>query len=49
MIPRVQEAHYVQGYTIHLRFSDGTEGDVDLAGELYGELFEPLKDQTLFR
>ena len=49
MIPRVQEAHYLQRYTIHLRFSDGTEGDVDLGGELYGELFEPLKDQALFR
>ncbi|MCZ7626323.1 MAG: DUF2442 domain-containing protein [Candidatus Methylomirabilis sp.] len=49
MIPRVEEAHYVQGFTIHLRFSDGTKGDVDLSGELYGEVFEPLKDQVLFR
>jgi hypothetical protein len=49
MIPRVEAAHYVRGFTIHLRFSDGTEGDVDLGRELYGEVFEPLKDQTLFR
>lgn len=49
MIPRVQAAHYVQGYTIHLRFSDGMEGDVDLGGELHGEVFEPLRDQILFR
>jgi hypothetical protein len=49
MIPRVEEAHYVQGFTIHIRFSDGTEGHVDLAEELYGEVFEPLKDQALFR
>lgn len=48
-MPGVQDADYVQGYTIHLRFSDGTEGDVDLGGELYGELFEPLKEQALFR
>lgn len=49
MIPRVEAAHYVRAYTIHLRFADGTEGDVDLGGELYGEVFEPLKDQALFR
>jgi hypothetical protein len=49
MIPRVAEARYVQDYTIHLRFADGTEGDVDLRGELYGELFEPLKDQAFFQ
>ena len=49
MIPKVEEAHYIQAYTIHIRFSDGTEGDVDLGGELYGEVFEPLKDQALFR
>ncbi len=49
MIPKVQEAHYLHGYTIHLRFSDGPEGDVDLGRELYGEVFEPLKDQILFR
>ncbi len=35
--------------TIHLRFADGTEGLVDLAGELYGELLEPLRDPALCR
>ena len=49
MIPRLEEARLVGGFTIHLRFSDGTEGDVDLAGELYGEVFDPLKDPALFR
>lgn len=49
MIPRVTKAEYVDGYTIHLSFSDGTEGDVDLKDELYGEVFEPLKDISLFR
>ncbi|MEW6359356.1 MAG: DUF2442 domain-containing protein [Planctomycetota bacterium] len=42
------EAHYRGGFTVHIRFSDGTEGDVDLSDELYGEIFEPLKDQTFF-
>ncbi len=49
MIPRITEANYVRDYTIHIRFSDGTEGDVDLGGELYGELFEPLKNTSVFR
>jgi hypothetical protein len=49
MIPRVAEARYVRDYTIHLCFTDGTEGDADLQGELYGEIFEPLKEQAFFR
>jgi len=49
MIPRVAEARYVQDFVIHLRFTDGAEGDVDLRDELYGEMFEPLKDRALFQ
>jgi hypothetical protein len=49
MIPRVVEAQYMHDFTIHIRFSDGTEGDVDLSNELHGEVFEPLKDPALFR
>lgn len=48
MIPRVEKARYMGDFTVHVRFADGTEGDVDLSDELYGEVFEPLKDQTLF-
>ena len=48
MIPRVETARYLGGYTVHIRFSDGTEGDVDLKNELYGEVFEPLKDLAFF-
>jgi len=49
MIPRVKKATYVGDYTVHLLFADGTEGDIDLSEELYGELFEPLKDPAVFR
>ena len=49
MIPRVEEARYAGDFTIHLRFSDGTEGDLDLGDELNGEVFEPLKDRALFQ
>ncbi|RJP27220.1 MAG: DUF2442 domain-containing protein [Candidatus Omnitrophota bacterium] len=49
MIPKVVEAHYLRDYRIHLRFADGTEGIVDFCDELYGEIFEPLKERTLFQ
>jgi len=49
MIPRLTEAKYVRDYILHLRFADGTEGDVDLSQELEGEVFEPLKELTVFQ
>ena len=48
MTARVTAAHLVRNYILHLQFSDGQEGDVDLEGELYGEVFEPLRDPTQF-
>ncbi len=42
---RVTDARYVRDYVVWLKFSDGTEGEVDLTEELFGEVFEPLKDQ----
>lgn len=49
LMARVVEAKYVKDYIIWLRFSDGTEGEVDLSGELYGDIFEPLKDKDYFK
>lgn len=48
MLPRVQEAKYVSGYVVWLRFNDGTEGEVDLTADLHGEVFQPLKDPKFF-
>ena len=45
----VREARHVRGYVVWLRFEDGTEGEIDLEPELYGEVFEPLKDPAVFR
>ncbi len=45
----VVEARYVRDYTIWLRFEDGTAGEVDLAGELRGPLFEPLRNPEYFK
>lgn len=49
MIPKVVEVTYKQRFVVHVRFADGSEGDVDLEDELYGEIFEPLKDLDFFR
>lgn len=49
MFPRVIEALHVRGYIVFVRFQDGVEGEVDLQPQLYGEVFEPLKDLEYFR
>ena len=49
MIPRVTDAKYIKDYTLYLRFSDGSDGEVDLEPELDGEIFEPLKDISYFK
>ena len=48
MIPRVVEVRPLKGYKLWLRFQDGVSGTVDLSGELWGPMFEPLKDNALF-
>jgi hypothetical protein len=46
---KVVAARHVNDYVIWLRFSDGVEGEVDLRDELYGEVFEPLKNNETFK
>ena len=49
MIPKLESAEYIREYTIHVKFEDGAEADVDLKDELWGEVFEPLKDPKVFQ
>jgi hypothetical protein len=49
MILHVTEARYERDYVIRLGFNNGAEGFVDLADQLHGEMFEPLKDPKAFR
>ena len=49
MFVHVTEVDVLDGYRVRLRFSNGIEGIVDLQAELYGEIFEPLRNQQLFR
>ena len=48
MLLFVKNARYVGDYKIEVEFTDGKKGIADLEGELYGSVFEPLKDKTLF-
>ena len=49
MIPKLESAEYVSGYRLRLRFADGRAGEIDLTDELWGEVFEPLKDPAVFK
>jgi len=46
---RIVSVRYVSAYTLWVRFNDGAEGTIDLGDELYGEIFEPLRDTEEFR
>lgn len=35
-------------YRLFVRFNNDVSGVIDLASELWGEMFEPLKDPALF-
>ena len=49
MVPTLKVAEYIDAYRLRLTFSDGKVGELDLADELWGEMFEPLKDIELFK
>ena len=49
MILHVIEAKHERDYVLWLKFNDGAEGFVDLAEELYGEVFAPLEDPAKFK
>lgn len=48
-IIHVTDAEYVGGYVLKLTFNTGETGEVDLEGELYGEMFAPLQDAEQFK
>lgn len=45
----VTNAKYITAHVIWLAFNDGAEGEVDLAQELEGEIFQPLKNIDYFK
>jgi len=48
MLPKLQEVKYQDDYRIWLKFSDGVEGEINLESELWGEVFQPLRDKARF-
>ena len=48
MTPQLIDVRYIRNYKVWLRFSDGAEGEIDLKNDLWGEVFEPLKDLEKF-
>lgn len=48
MILHTTEVTPLPGYRLFLRFNNGEAGEVNLAGELEGEVFGPLLDTALF-
>lgn len=49
MFIHVEKASYINDYKVWLLFNDGAEGEIDLSAELYGEVFEPLKNIAFFK
>ena len=48
LIPRVLAVKPLPQSCLWLRFHDGLEGSVDLSRELWGPMFEPLRNPELF-
>ncbi len=49
MFLHVISVEYLGNYSLRLAFNDGVVKVVDLQNELYGEVFEPLKDIEVFK
>jgi hypothetical protein len=45
---RVKSVKPGTGYRLHIEFEDGVSGIIDLSSDLYGPMFEPLRDVRLF-
>jgi hypothetical protein len=49
MLNRVVRVTPLPKYRLRVEFDDGVSGTIDLADELTGEVFEPLRDEALFQ
>lgn len=44
----IQSVKYVDGYTLHVKFADGVEGDVELNDLVNKGIFKDLQNEELF-
>jgi len=49
MYYNVVDAKCVRDFIVWVRFEDEAEGEIDLSSELWGPVFEPLKDRDFFQ
>lgn len=49
MFLEISKAKYIEDYKIEIQFNNGEIFPVDLANELNGTVFNPLKDKSFFR
>ncbi len=49
MFIHIKKADYISEYKIKLEFNNNESGIIDLANELNGEIFEPLKNINYFK
>ena len=45
---RIKRLRTEPGYRIEVDFEDGLSGTINLSSELYGPIFEPLRDPEFF-
>ncbi len=46
---RITSVEPLDGFLVRVGFDDGTTREIDLESELWGPVFEPLRDARLFR
>jgi hypothetical protein len=49
MVPRLSDMKYITEYRLWLLFEDGCQGEIDFQPELWGEVFEPLRNIAYFK
>jgi len=49
MFLHVEDARYLDGHRVQVRFNDGTSAEIDLSQSLDGPIFQPLRDVEYFR
>lgn len=49
MTPKIKNILYKGKYTFYIRFENDREGNINFKPFLWGEVFEPLKDEKFFK
>lgn len=45
MFTKIKKAEYLGNYHFNVEFNNGITAEISLKNELWGEIFEPLKDE----